>query len=120
MENEFLKKLDQRAFGFRINAARTDARITIPQLAEMTGVSETFLRHIEIGRRMPSLTVFLNICNALHTAPNYFLSSDLELDVSDPIRMAIDTVSDCSPREGIMMMEMLQAARKHLPSKEII
>lgn len=113
-QDECAIQIDKLAFGQQVHTARIGAHLQVADLADRLGVSEIFIRHIELGRRLPSLTVFVALCNALHVAPSYFLAKDLDLGVDDPVQMAIDVVSDCSPRQSAMMMDMLAAACKHV------
>ena len=117
MKSELLKDIDRRAFGFRVYAARNEAHMQITELAEKTGLSEAFIRHIESGKRLPSLPAFVNLCNALHVMPNYFLSSELELQADDATQLAIDTIGTCSPKESMMIVDMLNTARKYLSDR---
>ena len=120
MAKEYDAQIDRKALGYRIYMARTEANMQVGMLAGIVGISEIFLRQIELGRKLPSLTLLVNICNVLHVSPAYFLASDLSLDLDDPVQMTIDTISDCSPREAAMIVEMISGARKHLLDKSIV
>lgn len=108
--NDLITPINLRAFGQQVYAARNDAHLQVNQVAGILGVSEIFVRQIEMGKRLPSLTVFMNLCNALHVSPAYLLVNEIALDVSDPVQMALDLLSECPPRQGVMVMRMLQAA----------
>lgn len=105
------KSIEQRLFGQKVYNARISQHMQIREVAASLEVSEIFLRQIEMGRKLPSLNVFTNLCNILHVSPAYFLSSELELGVADPVQLAIDVISECTPREGEIIMGMLQAAK---------
>ncbi len=110
--DDAIKPINQKTFGQKVYNARICKHMQVSEVAAYLGVSEIFVRQIEMGRKLPSLIVFMNLCNALQVSPAYFLSSDLELDVSDPVQMAIDVISDCTPRESEIIMAMLRAAKK--------
>lgn len=107
---EINKSINQQVFGQKVYKARVCRHMQVNEVAGNLGVSEIFIRQIELGRKLPSLNVFMNLCNILQVSPAYFLSSELELNVSDPVQMAIDVISNCTPREGEIIMAMLQAA----------
>lgn len=73
-----------------------------------------------MGRKLPSLTCLINICNALNVTPAYLLGNDLSDDTADPVQKAIDLMSKCSPREEDMMLELLEIACKHPQNKDIV
>lgn len=114
MPTDFSNDMDQRAFGHRVQVARIEAGLSVIELADKIGITDVFVRHIEAGRRLPSLPVFIELCNTLRIAPSYFWPEDLDLELEDPVQMAINVISGCSPRESAMIIEMIGAARKHL------
>lgn len=67
------KRLDKR-----INIVRKDREFTADKLSELCNINATYLRQIEGGTKVPSLPVFINICNALKISPNYLLQDMLE------------------------------------------
>ena len=54
--------------------------MTSEQLAELCGIDNTHIRHIESGSRSPSLGLLIRLCNALKVSPYYFLQDCIELD----------------------------------------
>lgn len=102
--------INLQAFGQRVYLARNDAHMQVNQVAGILGVSEIFVRQIEMGKRLPSLTVFANLCNVLHASPSYLLLDAVAHDVPDPVRMAINLFADCSPRQGELLITILRAA----------
>lgn len=111
--------LDRKSIGYRVYIARMEARMQTVELADLCDISDVHMRHIENGTRAPSLETLVAICNALHVSPAYFLASELDIHMDDPVDTAIKTVGDCSPREANMILAMLAEARKHLQDKNI-
>lgn len=66
--------------GSRIRQQRKKMRLTQEQLAELVGISPSFMGHIERGSRVASLETVLAICRALQVTPNALL-----LDAADPL-----------------------------------
>jgi len=48
------------------------------KLAELCEVGPVHIRKIESGAKAPSIHLFVKICNALHTSPQYLLQDSLE------------------------------------------
>lgn len=111
--------IDQKAFGYRVYAARTEAHLQVGDVAAKCDVSEVFIRHIESGSRIPGLNVFVKLCNALHVSASYLLAGEVSEGIDDPVRSAVEAVSNSSPREASMIVEMLQVAKKHMQDKDI-
>ena len=69
--------MEEKGLGRRINTARKDRGLTADRLSEMCHINATYLRQIEGGTKMPSLSVFIDICNALKISPDYLLQDVL-------------------------------------------
>lgn len=113
-------QIDRKALGFRVYMARVDAHMNVKMLAGQIGVSEIFIRQVEMGRKLPSLTNLKNICKALHISPTYLLCGDLTFATADPVKKAIEVVSNCSPREADMVIDMLKTASMYLQKKTVV
>jgi len=67
--------------GKRIKHQRILAGMTQEKLAEKSGISLSFLGHIERGTRKSSLDTLVKICNALKVSPSLLLQDSLEEDL---------------------------------------
>lgn len=56
----------EKDIGIAIKKARENAGFTQENLAELINISATFLRHIETGRRLPSITTLYHIALELN------------------------------------------------------
>ena len=63
-------KVDYIGLGQRIRDRRKALGITQGQLAELAGLSDTYIGHLERGTRIPSLSTVVSICYALEISPN--------------------------------------------------
>ena len=68
-------------FGERVKKQRTLAQLTQDKLAQMAGISLSFLGHIERGTRKASLDTVVKLSNALKVSPNYLLQDSLNDDL---------------------------------------
>lgn len=70
--------MERIGLGKYINIVRKDRGLTSDRLSELCNINATYLRQIESGVKIPSLPVFIDICNALKISPDYLLQDDLE------------------------------------------
>ena len=65
--------MDKKLLGKRINTARKERGWTSERLSEACNINATYLRQIEAGTKVPSLQVFVLLCEALRVSPSYLL-----------------------------------------------
>jgi len=94
-----MMNMNYDALGRRIRAQRRSIKMTQEQLAEKTGVSLSFIGHIERGTRKASLDTLVSISNALCISPSILLQDSLIVDV-------MNTCSTTSPRQRDLINEI--------------
>ena len=92
--------MDQVAFGRRLFSARKAKRITSNELAVRLGMSASYIRQLECGKRKPSLERLIAICTELKVSPNFLLM-------------------DCIGLESMTEMQQLCMKIKMLPEAKI-
>ena len=65
------------SMGTRIKLRRKELKMSQAELAEKVDVTNNHISSIETGKQLPSLDVFVNICEQLHTTPDYLLLGSL-------------------------------------------
>lgn len=70
--------LDYIGLGRKIRFKRKSNGLTQEQLAERTGISISFLGHIERGSRKASLETLVKLANALEVSLDYLLQDSLD------------------------------------------
>lgn len=60
--------------GERIKILRTKKGITVNKLANLAGISQSYLRDIELGKKQPTVEYLSYICDALGISLESFLS----------------------------------------------
>ena len=70
-----------KELGRRVKQQRKLAELTQEKLAEMAGISLSFLGHIEHGTRKASIDTLVKLCNALKISPNILLQDSLSDDL---------------------------------------
>lgn len=77
--------MNKELFGKRLNRARKEKRMSADALAEKCGVNGVYIRLIECASRIPSMKVFVSLCNALELSPDYFLTDSLDGTIREQI-----------------------------------
>ena len=72
------KKLDEKSFGAKMEQLRAVRKMSLEQLASLTGLSQRYLKEIEQGIANPSVSVVIQIAKALSIDSGSFLSADEE------------------------------------------
>ena len=69
--------MDYAKLGMRVRQQRVLNRLTQEQLAEKTGVSSSFIGHIERGEKKASVETVVALCNAMDISPSVLLQDSL-------------------------------------------
>ena len=102
--------MDGKGLGRKINSARKDMGITSEKLAELCSINATYLRQIESGAKVPSLPVFVTICDALKVSPTYLLSDTLQTNEAQGMDDLIDLWKTASPKQIKLITSMVRSA----------
>ena len=86
-----MAELDYKAIGEQVRYIRNLQHISQESLAEMCGISPSFMGHIERGTRKMSMETFVAIAKSLHVSTDYLLYSQLP-DTDATITSIIETV----------------------------
>lgn len=106
--------MDEKGLGRRINEARKIRGFTADRLSELCNINATYLRQIEGGIRIPSLPVFIDICNALKISPDYLLRDALVQNEISKIKELAELWGNASPSQQEIAMVMVQAVLEYL------
>ena len=102
--------MDKKAFGRKLNQARKDRGLTSEKLSELCSLNATYIRQIEAGTKVPSLTVFVLLCKTLRVSPSYLLSevlNDCDIQEMDTL---IELWQSASPAQIKMITAMVKSA----------
>ena len=102
-----MKEMDKKAFGRKLNAIRREQQLSSEKLSELCDINAVFVRQIENATRLPSLPVFLRICNSLRVSPSFFLADSLLWDEEDKITALDKKLRELSPRQFSAVMETI-------------
>ena len=105
--------MEKKGLGKRINSTRKDRNLTADRLSELCNINATYLRQIEGGVKMPSLPVFIDICNALKISPDYLLQDELGENEISKIKELEVLWKDVSPSKQELALAMIKAVLEH-------
>ena len=104
--------MKEKGLGKRINMVRKERKFTTEKLSELCNINATYLRQIEGGTKMPSLPVFITICNALKISPNYLLQDMLIDNEISKIKEITELWENTTPSQQEIALTMIQAVLK--------
>lgn len=105
--------MDKVALGRRIQGFRKKQKITAETLAELVDVSTTHIREIEIGRRVPSLNVFVNIANALNVSADELLCGNVKQANRVMLNELFEKVSKLPQDKALILEDVCQTLLKY-------
>ena len=111
------EKMKEKGLGKRINMVRKDQKITAEKLSELCNINATYLRQIEGGNKMPSLPVFISICNALKISPDYLLQdvlTDNEISKIKELEALWETTSPSQQEIAVTMIKAVLEYNKNI------
>ncbi|MCI9601747.1 MAG: helix-turn-helix transcriptional regulator [Lachnospiraceae bacterium] len=105
--------MERKKLGKRINMVRKDRGFTADRLSELCHINATYLRQIEGGSKMPSLPVFIDLCNALRISPDYLLRDMLAENEVSRIRELAELWENTSPSQQEIATAMIRAVLEY-------
>ncbi len=78
--------------GERIKKLREEAGYTVNKLANMAGISQSFLRDIELGNKNPTVETLSYFCDALKISLSDFFNEE-ENEIYAPLVSAVSKLS---------------------------
>lgn len=100
--------------GRRIREVRREQHITQARLAELSGLSTSYMSHIETAYKRPSLESLIHISDSLQVTVDELLNGN---QLYNPTEYQTDIdilMADCSHNEKRFIFELISAAKKSL------
>ncbi len=95
--------------GKRIRQLREQKNYTINKLANLAGVSQSYLRDVELENKNPTISFLSLICDALDISLIDFFSEEFETSItSDPVIQAIYKLSTAQKEALLHFLETMQ------------
>ena len=91
--------LDYKQIGKNLARRRKELRLKQYEVCERAGINDKYLSCIETARSIPSLEVFLRLCEALETTPDHILlGSVCETDPTQSEAVLLEKFRSLSPK----------------------
>lgn len=102
--------IDKEEFGRRLKKVRQEVRLSSEQLANACTVNPVFIRQIETGARLPSLSVFVKICNNIPVSPAYLLGNEIKIEITNfKWEELVRIQCDMTPKAQQIVRDVLQS-----------
>lgn len=102
--------MNRVAFGRRLNIARKERGLTGEKLAERCSINATYLRQIESGVKIPSLPIFVSLCQELSVSPNYLLQDTLRENEYSDVEELAALLNAASPSQLKLATALIKCA----------
>ena len=113
--------IDYAAIGRGIREQRIQNRLTQEKLAELVGIGPSHMSHLESGRTVASMEVFIALCNALNCSADTLLCREISSDQPLVRNWLTELVADCDQTEVKIISDMVvalkESLRKNKPSQ---
>ncbi len=106
--------MNKDLIGRRIREARANKRMTQEQLAEQVDITIVYLSELERGIKLPSLTVFVAIAEALHVSTDSLLRDELDTGKEYVYNDITKKLEKLTPKQRIAASEILDAYIRNL------
>ena len=106
--------MEKTALGQRIRESRIEKGYTQQALANKAGIGLMYLGEIERGIKMPSLSVFIKIVDALDISADYVLRDELKSGEHFIFDDLTDKLIPLSPKQRKAAAEILEAYIRNL------
>ena len=106
--------LDKIEIGKRLREARLEKGYTQQAVVKMAGFSTMYLGEIERGLKMPSLSSFVKIIEALEVSADYVLRDELSTGQAYIYDELTQRLQDLTPRQRKGAVEILDAYLRNL------
>lgn len=106
--------LDKIAIGKKLRDARLEKGYTQQVVVKMAGIGSMYLGEIERGLKMPSLSSFVKIIEALGVSADYVLRDELSTGQEYIYDELTQRLKDLTPRQRKGAVEILDAYLRNL------
>jgi transcriptional regulator with XRE-family HTH domain len=111
--------IDYSDIGQRIKQKRMEKGLTQEKLAELVGIGPSHMSHLESGKTVASMDVFIAICNVLECSSDELLCR--EIVAAKPMLdcWLTDLVADCDAVETKILTDILLSAKNTLRKNKV-
>ena len=112
--------IDYTDIGQRIRNKRIQKGITQEKLSELVGIGPSHMSHLESGKTVPSMEVFVTLCNVLGCSADELLCR--EVITAKPLldHWLTDLVSDCDQTEIKIITDTVTSLKETLRKNKTV
>ena len=107
-------EMDYRDIGVRIRKARKAAGMSQERLAEAVGVGTTHISHIETGKVLPSMSVFISLLNVLQISADEVVAGNVERSEIQLMKEVQEILKDCTPEQRRKLIWIMRSMKEVL------
>lgn len=100
--------------GKRISELRKQRKLSQSQLAELANVTDSYISHIETGRKKASLESLVKIAAALDVTLDRILLGNQPNDLKNYLPELEALMESCTPYERAVIYDMVKSVRESL------
>ena len=105
--------MNYESIGKNIRAYRMRKKMRQEDLAELTGLSVTYLGMVERGEKLPALETFIRILNALEVSSDVILADVLKVGYEVKSSIITEELSKLSAEERERVYDVIATLIKH-------
>ena len=111
--------IDYADIGLRIKQKRIKKGLTQDKLSELIGIGASHMSHLESGKTVPSMDVFIALCNVLECSADELLCR--EIVAAQPLMQnwLTDLIADCDCVETKILSDVLIATKNTLRKNKV-
>lgn len=110
--------MNYESIGKNIRKYRSSKRMRQEDLAELTGLSTTYVGMVERGEKIPSLETFLSILNALNVSADMVLYEVLSTGYDIKVSLLNEKLESLSAKDKTLVYNVVDAIIAHkIPPK---
>lgn len=94
--------------GERLKSLREERGYTTNKLANLSGISQSHLREIELGNKNPTIETLSYFCDALGVSLSEFFSKE-NADISPSL---LSSIKRLSPRQQLLLADLINSMIK--------
>ncbi|MCI1693400.1 helix-turn-helix domain-containing protein [Aneurinibacillus aneurinilyticus] len=106
--------MDYKLLGSRIRKKRLQLKLTQEKLAEIIGISNSYMGQIERGERILSLETLIKLANALGVTVDFLLQDSIDLQNDVYINQFAQYIYGRSPKQKQMALDIIRTMFLHL------
>ena len=109
-----------RDIGKRIQKTRKEKGLSQSALAELINISTPYLSDIENGKVSYSVTILMDITEALQVSADWLLRSNTPTTNTIQLQEVNNVLSDCTPEEAESLLHLLTETKKAIRKSKTV